>query len=95
MDRTGVPRVGSALASRALEVGDGLTVGTAIRVLREHSGLSARQLSVAAGLSPAYVNKVESGQIEPSLRSFAKIARQLGMTQREVFLLICKEADRW
>lgn len=84
----------SSLAPQTLTSHD-VKAADAIRLLRERAGLSARQLSAAAGLSPAYVNKVESGQIEPSFRAFAKIARQLGMTQREIYLLVCGEAERW
>lgn len=81
-----------ALASRALE---GLTIGAAIKVLREHrTGLSARQLSMASGLSPAYVNKLEKGEIEPSFRAFARLARELSMTQQEVYLLLRAEGER-
>lgn len=71
-----------------------LSVGAFIRLLRERAGLSARQLSHLSGLSPAYVNKVERGDVEPSFRAFSKIAVKLGMTQREVFLLVCQESDR-
>lgn len=81
-----------ALEERA---SDAVSVGAAVRLMRERSGLSARALSSAAGLSPAYVNKVESGQLEPSFRAFARIARQLGMSQREVYVLVMAESEKW
>lgn len=71
---------------------DGLTLGSAIRVLRERRGLSARALSLAAGLSPAYVSKVEAGHIEPSVRAFGCIARVLNMNAMEITACVYAEA---
>jgi len=56
--------------------------------------MSARALSIAVGLSESYVGKVESGSVEPSLRAFAKIAKGLGMTPPEIYVLVCQEATR-
>lgn len=68
-------------------------VGDAIRLLRERKGYSARGLSSLAGLSPSYVSKVEAGEIEPSFRSFARMACVLRMTPREIYLCISQEAQ--
>lgn len=65
-----------------------VTVAAAIRYLRERKGMSARAVSLAAGLSPSYVSKVESNQMEPSFRAFCKIAAVLEMTEREVLFLV-------
>jgi transcriptional regulator with XRE-family HTH domain len=65
--------------------------GAAIRYLRKQRGLSARALSIKAGLSPAYVFKVETGAIEPSLRTFARLAVALGMTMAEVWVCVVNE----
>ena len=59
-------------------------VGAAIRFARQRRRLSARQLSEAAGLSPSYVSKVESGEIEPKLTTFGKIAVELEMSPEEI-----------
>lgn len=76
-------------------IGGFLTLGQAIRTLREQrTDLSARALSAASGLSPSYVSKVESGEIEPSFRVFAKLALALGMTTAEITFLLCLEANR-
>lgn len=85
------------LEARASQPGeaDPVSVGAAIRLLRKRAGMSARALSAAAGLSPAYVNKVESGKVDPSFRAFAKIAVQLRMTQREIHALVVTESKRW
>jgi len=65
-----------------------LTLGEGIQFLREKKGLSARQVSAAAGLSATYVSKVERGMMEPSLKAFGKIATALSMTDAETNLLV-------
>lgn len=59
-------------------------VGWAIRHLRDREGISARALSLAAGLSPSYVGKIEKGEISPSFEAFARIALVLKMSLLEV-----------
>jgi len=65
-----------------------LTLGKGIQFLREKKGLSARQVSAAAGLSATYVSKVERGVMEPSLKAFGRIATALEMTDAEANLLV-------
>jgi transcriptional regulator with XRE-family HTH domain len=65
--------------------------GAAIRRLREKRGLSARALSVKAGLSRAYVCKLEAGGVEPSLRTFAQLAVALEMSPYEVWTVVVNE----
>lgn len=79
----------SALATTALER---ICTGDIIRCKRRELGLSARALSLRAGLSAAYVFKVEKGVIEPSLRSFARLAVALGMNTGEVWVCVAHEA---
>ena len=64
---------------------------SAVRYAREKKHLSARSLSLLAGLSPSYVGKLESGEIEPSVRAFAKIALSLEMSAQEIFLCLLGE----
>lgn len=59
-----------------------------IKFLREKKQYSARHLSLEAGLSASYVNKVESGALEPSLKAFSSIARVLEMTEAEILLMV-------
>ncbi len=73
-------------------VEDDLSLGTAIRLLRERANLSARHLSLAAGLSESYIGKVESGVMDPSLKAFAKIVVHLGLSAREIRVLVLNEA---
>jgi transcriptional regulator with XRE-family HTH domain len=60
----------------------------ALRQRREQRGLSARELSLRAGLSESYCGKYESGRIECSLRNFAKIARVLDLTAQEIYFIV-------
>lgn len=86
--------MGVAMAVFADDLDEQLTVAQVIRVVRLKAGVTARALSLSAGLSESYVGKVESGQIEPSLRAFAKIAAKLGLGQREIFAVVMQEARR-
>lgn len=75
---------------------DARSVGLAqaVHFLRTERGYSARALSLKAGLSPSYVGKLESGEIDPSVRAFARIALVLGMNQQEIFFCIVREGLR-
>lgn len=69
--------------------------GAALRHLRRRQDRSARAVSLAAGLSPAYACKLETGHVaDPSLRAFARLAVELGMTRDEVWVCIVAEARR-
>lgn len=62
----------------------------AFRYIRERRELSARGLSIRAGLSPSYVGKLEAGEIEPSVKAFTAICRALDLSQREIlFCILC------
>lgn len=63
-------------------------LASAIKYQRLRKGLSARALSEKAHLSPSYVSKVESNEIEPSLKAFAKIADALKLNLYEVQYLL-------
>jgi transcriptional regulator with XRE-family HTH domain len=71
-----------------------MSVGEIIKYLREAQKRSARSLSLECGYSSAYIGKVESGEIEPSFRAFAKIARALHMNALEIDYIISQEANR-
>lgn len=65
-----------------------MTVRSLLRAAREARELSARGLSLQAGLSDSVVGKIESGEIQPSLRAFARIVSQLQLSDREIALLV-------
>lgn len=66
-------------------------LAAAVQVQRVDRGYSARALSLQAGLSPSYVGKLEAGEIEPSVRAFARIALVLGMNQAEIAFCVMQE----
>lgn len=59
-----------------------------LRQARQRNDMSARAVSQAAGLSPSYVNKIEAGEIEPSLKAFGKLAHVLGLTNTEITFIV-------
>ncbi len=69
-------------------------VASLLRQVRESKGCSARALSVSAGLSQAYVSKVETGDIEPSLYGFSKIAIALQLNHHEIYSIVLVESAR-
>jgi len=52
----------------------------ALRVWREHRGLSASELAARAGLSQAYVSQLETGKRDGSVAAMGALARALGVT---------------
>lgn len=63
-------------------------VARVLRACRMARKRSAREVSLAAGLSESVVGKIESGATEPSLRVFAAVVTELGLKDREIALLI-------
>lgn len=66
----------------------GLVVAEVVKSKRAALGLSSRSLSKRAGLSPAYVAKVETGDVEPGLWAFAALAVELRLTMHEIFFML-------
>lgn len=66
----------------------GSELSAAIRLCRNARGLSARRLSLNAGLSESVVGKIESGAMEPGLRVFAKLVEALDLSPLEIVLLV-------
>jgi transcriptional regulator with XRE-family HTH domain len=52
-------------------------VATAIRSLRQRSGLSQRQLALRMGVPRTYVSKIENEKATPTLSSLARLAAAL------------------
>lgn len=72
-----------------------LTLGYVVRTLRrQRTDMSARALSIYAGLSESYVGKVETGNMDPSMRAFAKIAVALQLSPGELAVIINREAHQ-
>lgn len=58
----------------------GLQVASAIRVLRQRSGLSQRQLAMRMGVPRTYVSKIENDKATPTLASLQRLATALQVT---------------
>ncbi len=69
-------------------------VAQLLRDVRVKQGISARALSLQAGLSPSYVGKLESGEVEPSLYGFSKVATVLRLNRHEVYSIVLLESQR-
>lgn len=54
-------------------------VGQALRDLREQSRRTARELSVASGVSAAMISRIENGQVSPSLSTLGALADALNV----------------
>lgn len=59
-----------------------------MKLLRNRKGISARNLSTSSGLSPAYVSKMESGSLIPTLDAFSRIIANLDCSDAEVVFVI-------
>lgn len=59
-----------------------------LKSLRVKRGMTARELSLKAGLSQSYVSKVESGSLSPTLDAFARIVQQLGCSDLEILFIV-------
>jgi predicted transcriptional regulator len=74
--------------------GSEVTVGRILRHVRRQRGISARALSVAAGLSDSVAGKVETDTVDPSLATFARIVHQLELNNHEIATLVRLAAHR-
>lgn len=63
-----------------------ISIGKAIRELRENQGLAQIQLSKQSGVDPRTLAAIEKGRIiTPSLASLMQIAESLGVTLKDLF----------
>ena len=53
--------------------------------LRINKGVSARDISLSIGLSPSYINNIETGISYPSMTTFFYICEFLNITPMEFF----------
>ncbi len=63
-----------------IDVADRLLAGeNAVRVYRDHRGMTQKQLAGAAGINPIYLSQIERGRRTGSTRTLAAIAGVLGV----------------
>lgn len=60
-------------------------VGPRLRLLREQKGLSARQVADAAGVTAAYLSRLENGRMNPTVATLAKVVAAIGETMSTLF----------
>lgn len=60
-------------------------VGPRLRQLREQKGMSARQVCALAGVSPAYLSRLENGRVSPTVASLARLVAAMGETMSTLF----------
>jgi len=56
-----------------------------LAALRTARNVSAREMSLAIGQNPSYINRIENGRALPSLQGFFYICEYLGVTPAEFF----------
>jgi transcriptional regulator with XRE-family HTH domain len=60
-------------------------IGDRLRILREASQLSERDIEERTGLPGSYVLRIETGHVVPSFEVLEKLAAALGVVPRELF----------
>src|SRR5213593_926975 len=60
-------------------------LGERLRRERDRLGLSLRELSRRLGVSPSLVSQIETGKIQPSVRTLYAIVSELGVSLDDVF----------
>jgi transcriptional regulator with XRE-family HTH domain len=60
-------------------------VGPRLRQLREQKTMSARQVAELAGVSPAYLSRLENGRVSPTVATLARLVAAMGETMATLF----------
>ena len=61
-------------------------LGAGLRAIRKEKGISQEKLALDAGLSRAYVGKLEAAMVNASVVTLSKMCRVLGVKISEVFI---------
>ncbi|MGV9800461.1 helix-turn-helix domain-containing protein [Mycobacterium sp. NPDC003449] len=61
------------------------SVGQRLRAARVAKGLSARQLASLAEVTPAYLSRLENGQLSPTVSTLSKVMQALGQPVADLF----------
>jgi transcriptional regulator with XRE-family HTH domain len=61
------------------------SLGSKIRTLRKHKGLSLKQLAERIGCTASYLSMVENDRLDPSVSRLKKIVDALGKTIVDLF----------
>jgi transcriptional regulator with XRE-family HTH domain len=64
--------------------GDGL-VGRRVRELRTDRGLSARAVADRAGITPAYLSRLENDKVSPTISTLTRVLQAIGVPVSQLF----------
>jgi transcriptional regulator with XRE-family HTH domain len=67
-------------------------VGAELRRRRYETGISVRELARRLDVSPSLVSQIETGRIQPSVRTLYAIVSELGISLDEIFELVGSDA---
>lgn len=83
------PAATSAVGEGAAEVESAAPlVGAQLREKRFENGMSLRELARRLDVSPSLVSQIETGKIQPSVRTLYAIVSELGLSLDEIFELV-------
>jgi transcriptional regulator with XRE-family HTH domain len=60
-------------------------VGQRLRAARLAKGMSARQLASLADVTPAYLSRLENGQLSPTVSTLSKVMQAMGQPVADLF----------
>ncbi len=61
------------------------TVGARLRELRRQQKLSAREVAELAGVSPAYLSRLENGKVSPTVATLTRVVQAMGESVGAIF----------
>ncbi len=64
-----------------------MKVGEQLKRIRTAKGLSQKEVILEAGLDKAQYSRIENGKTDPSVSTVAKIAKALGISLADLFVL--------
>lgn len=70
-------------------------IANRIQELRLKKGITAREMSIQLGQSPAYINRIETNRMTPSLASFLEICDFLEVSPASFFSVFDKGNEHY
>src|SRR6204780_1584953 len=70
------------------DAGGAPLVGAPLREKRFENGIRRRELARRLDVSPSLVSQIETGKIQPSVRTLYAIVSELGLSLDEIFELV-------
>jgi transcriptional regulator with XRE-family HTH domain len=70
-----------------------MQLGTAIKDLRQESGLRQKELASRVDVTQSYLSQIENDRKEPNLSTLRRIAQELGVSLPILFFLSMDEDD--